>query len=366
MGIVSQLQGLEAPAPAWEEKVLPARIARYDPADLEYLCLSGVVAWGRLSRASDDQEEPALQAPDSGDAVKRRAAPARNSPLAFVMREELPLFIAQKPIGGFGGVAAPNPYDLRAPEAANPLKSIVNEAASGLSPAAFEVAQFLDSKGATFLTEIVAATRRMPSEVEDALWELVSAGLVSGDGIAGLRHLLTGAKHARRASRLSALPSSRVRRRPLPIGRWALWARDFETVTTEERNERIARQLLRRYGVIFRDLLARERNAPTWRVLANIYRRWEAQGVVRGGRFVGGFVGEQFALPEAVEAMRAVRKSGDESETVIVGAADPLNLAGILLPGPRISPFSGLSIAYLNGVIAEIAPLGTLRARVSA
>ncbi len=335
IGILSQLQGLEAPAPAWEEKVLPARIARYDPADLEYLCLSGVVAWGRLSRASDEEELVEVV-----PVAKRRSAPARSSPLAFVMREELPLFIAQRPI--------------------------LDETASGLSSAAFEVGQFLESKGATFLTEIVAGTKRMPSEVEDALWELVSAGLVSGDGIAGLRHLLGGARHSRPSTRLSALPSARARRRPLPVGRWAIWGRDFDPVKTEERNERIARQLLRRYGVIFRDLLAREKNAPTWRVLANIYRRWEAQGVVRGGRFVGGFVGEQFALPEAVEAMRAVRKSPDETETVIVGAADPLNLAGILLPGPRISPFSGFSIAYRNGVITEIAPLGTLRARVSA
>jgi ATP-dependent Lhr-like helicase len=340
IGIISQLQGLEAPAPAWEEKVLPARIARYDPADLEYLCLSGVVSWGRLSRASDDQEE--LTGETAPAPLKRLNAPARNSPLAFVMREELPLFIAQRPV--------------------------LDEPASGLSSPAFEVAKFLESRGATFLTEIVAGTKRMPSEVEDALWELVSAGLVSGDGIAGLRHLLTGAKHARPGSRprLSALPSARARRRPLPVGRWALWGRDFEAVKSEERNERIARQLLRRYGVIFRDLLAREKNAPTWRVLVNIYRRWEAQGGVRGGRFVGGFVGEQFALPEAVEAMRAVRKLPEETETVIVGAADPLNLAGILLPGPRISPFSGLSIAYQNGSIAQIAPLGTLRGRVSA
>jgi len=126
----------------------------------------------------------------------------------------------------------------------------------------------------------------------------------------------------------------------------------------------VARQLLRRYGVVFRDLLARERNAPPWRVLLPVLRRLEARGEIRGGRFVNGFVGEQFALPEAVESLRAVRRSGDDEGTVILPAADPLNLIGIIVPGQRVSPFSTLAVAYRNGVAIDVAPLGTLRSRL--
>jgi ATP-dependent Lhr-like helicase len=150
------------------------------------------------------------------------------------------------------------------------------------------------------------------------------------------------------------------------VGRWALWGPDFDPIRQEERIEGIASQLLRRYGVVFRDVVTREKGAGSWRILLNIYRKWEAQGTLRGGRFVGGFVGEQFALPEAIEALRAVRKSGDDTEPVIISAADPLNLVGIILPGSRISPFSGLSIAYRNGAVTDIAPLGTLRTRLFA
>src|SRR2546421_326132 len=166
-------------------------------------------------------------------------------------------------------------------------------------------------------------------------------------------------------------PSSRLpTRRPCspgfrrPVGRWALWRRDAGLEDSAARDEIAARQLLRRYGVVFRDLLARERTAPPWRVLLPVYRRLEARGELRGGRFVGGFVGEQFALPEAVEALRAIRRAGDETETVILSAADPLNLVGIIVPGPRVSPFSTLAVAYRNGALVDVAPLGTLRSRL--
>ncbi|MGH2732620.1 MAG: Lhr family helicase, partial [Actinomycetota bacterium] len=161
-----------------------------------------------------------------------------------------------------------------------------------------------------------------------------------------------------------ALPAASGRSRALPVGRWALYGYEIESGAQASRYEAVARQLLRRYGVVFRDLLARERAAPPWRVLLEIYRRLEAQATIRGGRFVSGFVGEQFALPEAVEALRAVRRSGEDSREVIVSAADPLNLVGIILPGARISPFSGLSIAYRNGVAVEVGPLGTIRSRL--
>jgi ATP-dependent Lhr-like helicase len=124
--------------------------------------------------------------------------------------------------------------------------------------------------------------------------------------------------------------------------------------------------LLRRYGVVFRDLLARERRAPSWRILAGIYRRWEARQEVRGGRFVSGFVGEQFALPEAVEALRGVRRARQDEHAVIVSAADPTNLVGIVTPGTRVPPNSGVAIAYRDGVSVGVGPLGELRSKLRA
>ncbi|HZA26925.1 MAG TPA: DEAD/DEAH box helicase [Actinomycetota bacterium] len=332
--VIEQLQGLELPAPAWEEHVLPARVSKYNPADLEEVCLSGMVAWGRLNPNGDAGE--AVEATVAGHA-RRRQGVARNTPIGFVLRDELPLFAALPKDG--------------------------DETTSGLSSAAAEVVEYLDGRGASFMPEIVKGTGRMPVEVEDALWELVSHGLVSGDGVAGLRRLLhKGQSRHRTRMRLRALPTARVHGRPLPVGRWSRWGVE-ESASPENRNEAVARQLLRRYGVVLRDLLARERGAPSWRVLLGIYRRWEAQGEVRGGRFVAGFVGEQFALPEAVEALRAVRRTPEETEELILSASDPLNLVGIVLPGGRVSPLSGLSVAYRNGVAEDIAPLGTLRSR---
>jgi len=131
-----------------------------------------------------------------------------------------------------------------------------------------------------------------------------------------------------------------------------------------EREEAIARQLLRRYGVVFRDLLARERIAPPWRVLVQVYRRWEAQGQIRGGRFVAGLTGEQFAMPEAVETLRAVRRTPEDPAAVVIASADPLNLVGVILPGARVPVASGQAIAFKNGVPTDVAPLGALLSRL--
>ncbi|MBI2200658.1 MAG: DEAD/DEAH box helicase, partial [Armatimonadetes bacterium] len=337
--IIGQLQGLELPAPAWEEHVLPSRIRLYDPADLEYLSLSGMVTWGRLTANGVDNSN------EQNGKRRRRQAPGRNSPIAFVMREDLPSFLARD--------------------------RTLEDAMRGLSSAAREVLQYLEQRGASFMADIVKSIRRMPSEVEDALWELVAHGLVSGDGVAGLRQLMHGSarERGRRRMRMMALRSgaglgaARPHARSLPVGRWALWQPPAE-VEGEERDAAAARQLLRRYGVVFRDILARERIAPAWRNLLEIYRRWEAQGEIRGGRFVSGFVGEQFALPEAVETLRAVRRIPEETEPVVVAAADPLNLVGIILPGMKVSPFSGMAVAYKNGVAVDVAPMGVLLSRL--
>jgi ATP-dependent Lhr-like helicase len=330
---VGQLQGLELPAPAWEQWVLPGRVARYDPTDLEHLCLAGVVAWGRLSHKEPPEE--------NGDRPRRtRQAPTRQAPLALMLREDLPSLLEDRPAQW--------------------------SSVEGLSREARDVAGYLAQRGASFLNEIARAAGHVPAAVEDALWELVARGLVTGDGIAGLRVLLQPeVKRRQPRRRLRALRGGRIPQRLMPIGRWALWAvGEEERPSREQRAEHAARQLLRRYGVVFRDLLGRESHIPPWRVLLGIYRRMEARGEVRGGRFVAGFVGEQFALPEAVDALRSVRRTQTSGELVLVSSGDPLNLIGILTPGGRVSPFSNQMIAYRDGVPIEVGPLGAIRSRL--
>jgi len=330
--VIRQLQGIELPAPAWERQVLPARIGLYDPADMEQLCLAGEIAWGRLRITSVAEEEAGPIGPSRG----RRAAPTRAAPLAFVLREALP--------------------DLLEP--APRLGDLLRD----LSPAARDVFAFLQQHGAAFLSDIARRTGRLPVEAEDALWELVARGLVTGDGIAGLRTLLLPeVKRRSPRRRLHGIRGGGARRL-MPIGRWAvLRAPEVEPIVDGPKGDEVlARQLLRRYGVVVRELLAREVRAPAWRVLLNIYRRLEARGEIRGGRFVAGFVGEQFALSEAVEALRAVRRTMGSDEVVMVSAGDPLNLVGILTPGARLSPFSNQVIAYRNGVPVEIGERGAV------
>jgi len=343
--VIGQLQGLELPAPAWERDVLPARIAHYNPADLEALCLSGEVAWARLRLETSPSPPDAHVGPGfiPGRRLHRRQAPTRSAPLAFVLRENLSAFLD------------PAPADLTSME--------------GLSAAAQDVSRHLARYGASFLPDIARATGRLAAHVEAALWELVARGLVTGDGIAGLRALLKPEEKRRLPHRrFRLLRGGMLRERLVPLGRWALLhpqgSPHHPKPHREEIEEAMALQLLGRYGVVFRDLLAREGRAPAWRILVGIYRRLEARGEIRGGRFVAGFVGEQFALPEAVEALRAVRRKPDEPEAVIVTAADPLNLVGILTPGARASPYSNQVIAYRAGVPVEVGDLGAVTHRM--
>jgi len=332
--VIAQLEGIELPGPAWERDVLPARIADYDPRDLEALCLAGEVAWGRLAvaRPSEDDEGPAA-------APRRRQAPTRSAPLAFFLREDLPALLE------------PLPDD----------RGFLAE----LSLVARDVFAQLETRGASFLADVARALRKLPGEVEEALWELVASGLVTGDGIAGLRTLLLPEeKRAPRKAHLRALPG-RGARRSQPIGRWSLLRADpHPTPAPAEAIDAAARRLLARTGVVFREITLRERRGPAWRSLLQALRRMEARGEIRGGRFVDGFGGEQFALPEAVEALRAVRRSRGEGEIVLVTAADPLNLVGLVTPGSRVSPFSGQVIAYRDGVPVEIGELGAVRSRL--
>jgi ATP-dependent Lhr-like helicase len=343
--IIGQLQGLELPAPAWETRIFPARIGRYDPSTLEGLCLAGEVSWGRLAlrmQGAPMEEQPV------NDRHERKAgrplAPTRAAPLAFVLREHLSWLLQPAPLA-------------------------FEEALAGLSDSAREVAETLKQQGASFLSDLAQHTGRLPIQVEEALWELVACGWVTGDGIAGLRTLLTPELKRRPTRRLAGRwMRNRPQARLMPVGRWSLlrplWRSPALPAEPQQRDEAMARQLLRRYGIVFRELLARENQIPPWRTLLPIYRRLEARGELRGGRFISGFIGEQFALPEAVDSLRTVRRHPQAAETVIVAAADPLNLVGILTPGPRISPFTQQVIVYRSGVPVESGTLGAVKSRL--
>ena len=331
--VVGQLQGFHAAAGAWEGQLLARRVVGYDPALLDALCLSGEVAWGRLAPAQPDGDPRPL--PGGGAAAApsgptRRRAPTRTAPVTLALREELPLLLATG----------------RAP------------ATAGLSPLAREVAGALSARGASFTAELMAVTGGRGPDVESALWELVSAGLATCDGFGGLRELLARAPAAvSPAARGLAAPAA-----PRGGGRWAL-LRGWPVAEPDPEPDRaplpppsprelegLAQLYLRRYGVVFRDLLARE-DAPPWRELARVYRTLEARGTIRGGRFVAGRSGEQFALPEAVDALRAVRRAPRVgAERVEVSAADPANLVGILTPGARVPAQAGLRVVYVDGV----------------
>jgi ATP-dependent Lhr-like helicase len=292
--VIQQLQGLEWAAAAWEAEVLPRRIANYDPALLDDLCLSGEVMWGRLS------PHPAFERETDGQG--RRVRPTRVAPLALFLREDADWLLA-----------SPQP-----------------QPAESLSHPAREVLSALQTRGASFFHELVRNPGRPSSEVEEALWELVAAGLVTADGFENLRTLIDPKRRH----------TGRPRHAP---GRWALLPRRADAAVSPEA---YVKQLLQRWGVVFRDLMARETLAPAWRDLLPVLRRMEARGEIRGGRFTAGFIGEQFALPEALDLLRAVRRSPG-NDAIVVPAADPLNLAGILLPGARVSALSGESVAVV-------------------
>ncbi|MCH7607430.1 MAG: DEAD/DEAH box helicase [Chloroflexi bacterium] len=304
--VVEQLQGFEAAAAAWEGAVLTNRLTDFHPSTLDALCFGGELAWGRLARRSGDAPSVGL---------------SRNGPVSIALREDLP-WLLDPP----------------------------SEDAEALTGPAAEVLDYLSAHGASFAPDIVAGTRQLPSQVEEALWVLVAAGRVTADGFSALRGLVSGlTKKVRRSSRFA----SRTRGTTGRAGsRWSL-LRAAEPDPADDLVEARAAQLLRRYGVVTRELLTREPMAPPWWKLVRAYRRAEARGEVRGGRFVAGFVGEQFALPEAVDALRAVHRRERTGEVVRLSACDPLNLVGILTPGPRIPAVVGNEVLYRDGVPIE-------------
>jgi ATP-dependent Lhr-like helicase len=322
--IIAQLAGYETSASAWESFLFRGRVANYKPEWLDNLCLRGEVAWGRLT---PPDMKPNLRSVVEGESF-RRITPTSMAPISFVRRDDIAWMLAMARPGKASG-----PLSIRL----------------SLSAVAQAIYECLDCRGACFFPDLTTRTRHLAAEVEQALWELVATGLVTADGFDPLRALLDP-RRRRAEGKFGA-------RRPRhSAGRWALLeahAEDPEadTKSSIHPHERWAKQLARRYGIIFRDLLKRESLPVTWRELLLQYRKMEWRGEMRGGRFVDGFTGEQFALPEAVEALRAVRRDPQAgAQDIRLSPADPLNLVGIILPGERISSHTSKTILFRDGV----------------
>ena len=314
---LATLEGFEAPARAWETEILPARLIGYEASWLDAQCLAGRTAWARLT-------------PPSGDGARTNPS-LRSSPIALLDRRKAALWMAL------------------APEADAALAS----------PRARASHDCLSAQGALFFDELAEAAHLLRPEAEQALAELAALGLASSDSFAGLRALLVP------SSQRQPLGGARRRGRVLPFcmeggGRWGLVRRvRFDPADEQARMaaaEHVARTLLRRYGVVFFRLLGREAFwLPPWRDVLRVLRRLEARGEIRGGRFVAGFSGEQYALPEAVGLLREMRRKPPSDQWVSLSAADPLNLIGILTPGARLAALTGNRVVYRDGL-----PVATL------
>jgi ATP-dependent Lhr-like helicase len=311
-----QLQGYEAPANAWEHQIISRRVIGYDPKNLDQLCLSGAVGWGRFS------PHPAMlvESTERG----RRVTPSSVAPITFFVRED----------GDWMSY---------------PRREWAATEHPGLSAAACGVLQFLKQHGASFFGDIVRGTRKLKAEIEAALWELVAVGFITADGFDNLRALIDPKRRAGQGSGKTTRPRDSV-------GRWSLLFTG-ETGEHATEMEAICAMLLKRYGVVFRELLTRESILPRWREVLIALRRLEDRGEIRGGRFVSGFVGEQFALPVAIESLRANRTVPASGAVITVSAADPLNLAGIVVPGEKVAANSRQYVSFRDGAVAEDQPL---------
>jgi len=296
--LLAQLDGVELPARAWERHVLPARLERYEPSLLDMLCLSGEVGWARLS---------------SGPTQVVGA-----TPIALFLREH-----------------ADDWRILRRNDPGGDLLSLPAEITPGvISESARRVLDHLKRRGASFVQDLKLACDLTFDSCRDALAELVAAGLVASDGFAGVRAIVN---------------QSSARRGADTSGRWSV-LRSASSPSREDATRALAWTLLNRYGVVFRRVLARETTGVPWRDLARVYRTLEARGEIRGGRFVSGMSGEQFALPDAVDRLRELRRSGPDDALITISAADPLNLTGIITGSERLRTAAGNRIVYRNGI----------------
>ena len=360
--VVAELEGFAAPAAAWESEILPARIVAFTPDMLDRLCLAGRASWAR-------------PAPPVRETPGRSFGPIRSTPIALFSRQgrrQAPLWLAPASTVATDGElpAGPWPFsDSTAPQGTEvedrnaggtgdsttfssgtskvPSKVVVPQggdvAPAPLSTGARGILAYLEARGASFFDDILAETGASGLDAAAALGELIAQGRVSADGFAGLR-AFTGAS----ARRLRAIAEA---------GRWSCVARRAADAGNvgEDGVEAVARTLLRRYGVVFKPLLARESITVPWRDLLREFRRLEARGEIRGGRFVAGFTGEQYALPEAVETLRRVRRAPADGAIVTLSAADPLNLTGVVCLGERVAATASTRIAFRDGV-----PIATL------
>ena len=318
---ISKLEGFEAPAVEWEKTILPSRVANYDPRWLDHLCLSGVVGWGRVS------PHPAYH--EGNGSGPQRVIPTNAAPITFYLRDS----------------AVWLDHALR--EKAVDEKKL----AQALTQNALLILEFQKKRGACFAEELERSLGLSSIEVQYALWELAAAGLTAADGFDQLRSMID-------PGRLRAANSS-YRKVRSAAGRWSLFRSEAPTPEDAIEQARFndiaiesaARMLLNRYGVVFRDLLALESNNPRWGILLHMLRRLEDRGEVRGGRFVGGFGGEQFALPDVLDSLRADKNRELKADVTIAGA-DPLNLIGILVPGERVPAVPGRSFVITNEMLA--------------
>ena len=347
--VIGMLQGLDIPSVAWERDILPGRLDKYQLEWLDELCLTGEVGWGRLFP------------PTNRDPEKSRpmASLTRVVPMSLFLRSDIDWLQAS--------AISPSEDDLSSP--------------------AREVFDLLQRDGALFATDLLNQTRMLPTQLNETLGELISRGLVTADGFSGLRSLLSERQVT--SGRDSRRERQRAPRRRLSLtsaGRWSLWRRgavvdggssivdrDSASTTSPESatstmhdprstihnprpstTEDWAWQLLRRWGVVFRDLLEREDGAPRWWELLQVYRRLEARGEIRGGRFITGVAGEQFALGDTVKQLRLLRDTGPRQELILISAADPLNVVGILTPHDRVPSTASNRVAFLDGVPVAI------------
>ncbi|RUR09474.1 DEAD/DEAH box helicase [Legionella septentrionalis] len=306
--VIKQLQGFEIPANAWEKQIFASRIHGYQKEYLDRLCFTGVIGWGRLSM------HPAMTALEE-DTLKKRIQPTSVVPITFFIRQES---------DWMQGISALDKRNMHV-----------------LSHVAQQIYAYLQESGASFFIDIVQDLGHLRAEIETGLWQLVAAGMITADGFDNLRSLID--PHKRLGKR---------RRAPETMGRWSL-LNIKKSADHERRLEAICWVLLKRYGIVFRELLTREKIIPSWRELLTAFRKLEDRGEIRGGRFVNGFVGEQFALPYAVESIRTISKSGKRqnqaTSNLILSASDPLNLAGIILPGERITAISSKKMIFQDG-----------------
>ena len=321
--IADQLQGFELAAGGWEQAVLRSRIERYQPEWLDRLCLSGEMAWARLTPRSESgcpTADPACTPPTRG------MLPTRATPISIVLREDLEWLLQ-------GVRAGQEP----APPGAGSLSAEILEALSG--------------SGARFAADLAADLGRLPTEIEHGLWEGMARGMLTADGFCALRSILDPRQRRRRQERHGARRGLRrgAAGRHGADGRWSILPPAPPVTDPDELAEAVAEQLLARWGIVFRDIVARESFGLPWREIQWAMRRLEARGVIRGGRFVTGFSGEQYAHPDAVTRLRELRREPRTGERVTVCAADPLNLIGIIFPGPRVPAGTKRTITYVDG-----------------